>query len=185
MVLMGRSVGGWQGWRWTRCRVGGIVGAVEARGGRQRSTATDACLRWVVLTVWVVTVVLVVMALVLLAMNGPAPSFCLVRVALAVQAFAAFYATHALVASPGSLRSDQVLGWVGSWVSAPALLLVPLFCFLLFPDGRLPAPRWRLVAWLDGLILAMATVGPALRPGPLVVLPSVANPLGASGMAAH
>src|SRR6266536_3185924 len=40
-------------------------------------------------------------------------------------------------------------------------------------------------AWLDGLILAMATVGPALRPGPLVVLPSVANPLGASGMAAH
>ena len=205
------------------------MGAVEARGGRQRSTATDACLRWVVLTVWVVTVVLVVMALVLLAMNGPAPSFgriaaahgqrtvaaaagalctlafatvgativwhrrrqvvgwlfCLVGVALAVQAFAAFYATHALVASPGSLRGGQVLGWVGSWVSAPALLLVPLFCFLLFPDGRLPAPRWRLVAWLDGLILAMATVGPALRPGPLVVLPSVANPLGASGMAAH
>src|SRR6266542_3256821 len=183
MVLMGRSVGGWQGWRWTRCRVGGIVGAVEARGGRQRSTATDACLRWVVLTVWVVTVVLVVMALVLLAMNGPAPSFgriaaahgqrtvaaaagalctlafatvgativwhrrrqvvgwlfCLVGVALAVQAFAAFYATHALVASPGSLRGGQVLGWVGSWVSAPALLLVPLFCFLLFPDVRLPA----------------------------------------------
>src|SRR6266508_3070140 len=110
---------------------------------------------------------MVVMALVLLAMNGPAPSFgriaaahgqrtvaaaagalctlafatvgativwhrrrqvvgwlfCLVGVALAVQAFAAFYATHALVASPGSLRGGQVLGWVGSWVSAPALLL--------------------------------------------------------------
>lgn len=178
---------------------------------------------------WVATVGLVVMALILLANNGPAPSFgriaaahgqrtvaatagasctlafatvgatvvwrrprhvvswlfCLVGLSLAVQAFAAFYATHALVASPGSLPGGQVMGWVGTWVSAPALLLIPLFGFLLFPDGRLPAPRWRLVAWLDGLILAMATVGVAVRPGPLAVLPSVANPLGASGIVAR
>jgi hypothetical protein len=86
------------------------------------------------------------------------------------------------VASPGSLPGGQVLGWVGTWVSAPALLLVPLFCFLMFPDGRLPTPRWRLVAWLDWLILAVATVGVAVRPGPLAVLPSVSNPFGVSGM---
>jgi hypothetical protein len=109
--------------------------------------------------------------------------FCLVGVALAVQAFAAFYATHALVASPGSLRGGQVMGWLGTWVSAPALLCVPLLCFLLFPDGRLPAPRWRLVAWLDGLILAISTVALAVRPGPLAVLPSVANPFALSGPA--
>jgi hypothetical protein len=83
------------------------------------------------------------------------------------------------------LRGGQVMGWVATWVSAPALLLIPLFCFLWFLDGRLPAARWRLVAWLDGLILAMATVGLAVRPGPLAVLPSVANPLGASGMVAR
>jgi hypothetical protein len=205
------------------------VEAVEARRGRQGGTATDAGLLWMVVGVWGATVVLVVMALVLLARNGPAPSFgriaaahgqrtvaaaagalctlafatvgaavlwhrrrqvvgwlfCLGGLALAVQAFAAFYATHALVASPGSLRGGQLMGWLGTWVSAPALLLIPLFCFLLFPDGRLPAPRWRLVAWLDALILAMATVGVAVRPGPLAVLPSVANPFGASGMAAQ
>jgi hypothetical protein len=205
------------------------VEAVEPRRGRQGGTATDAGPRWMVVGVWVATVVLLVMALVLLAKNGPAPSFgriaaahgqrtvaaaagalctlafatvgaavlwhrrrqvvgwlfCLGGLALAVQAFAAFYATHALVASPGSLRGGQVMGWLGTWVSAPALLLIPLFCFLLFPDGRLPTPRWRLVAWLDGLILAMATVGLAVRPGPLAVLPSVANPLGASGMVAQ
>jgi MFS family permease len=202
---------------------------VEGWGGIQRATATDGGLRWTALVAWVATVVLVVMALALLAMNGSAPSFgriapahgqrtvaaaagalctlafatvgaavlwhrrrqvvgwlfCLGGLALAVQAFAAFYATHALVASPGSLRGGQVMGWLGTWVSAPALLLIPLFCFLLFPDGRLPAPRWRLVAWLDGLVLAMATVGVAVRPGPLAVLPSVANPLGASGMVAR
>ena len=202
--------------------------AVEARGGRQ-TTVPDGGLRWLAVGTWVATVALVVMALILLAKNGPAPSFgriaaahgqrtvaatagalctlacatvgatvvwhrrrhvvgwlfCLVGLSLAIQAFAAFYATHTLVASPGSLRGGQMMGWVGTWISAPALLLIPLFCFLLFPDGRLPAPRWRLVAWLDALILAIATVGLAVRPGPLVVLPSVPNPLGASGIVAR
>jgi hypothetical protein len=182
-----------------------------------------------VVGVWVATVVLVVVALVLLAKNGPAPSFgriaaahgqrtvaaaagalctlafasvgaavvwhrrhhvvgwlfCLGGLALAVQAFAAFYATHALVASPGSLPGGRVMAWLGTWVSAPALLLIPLFCFLLFPDGRLPSASWRPVAWLDGLILVMTTLGLAVRPGPLVVLPSVANPFGASGIVAR
>jgi hypothetical protein len=205
------------------------VEAVEARSGRLRGTAPDHGLRWMAVATWAATVVLVVMALVLLASNGPAPSFgriaaahgqrtvaaaagalctlafasvgatvvwrrprhpvgwlfCLVGLSLAVQAFAAFYATHALVASPGSLPGGRVMGWLGTWVSAPALGLIPLFCFLLFPDGRLPAPRWRLVAWLDGLILAVATAGLAVRRGPLAVLPSVANPFGASGMVAR
>src|SRR6266542_3331909 len=195
-------------------------------GRPKGAPAADGAL-WVVTVTWAATVVLVAMALVLLAKNGPAPSFgriaaahgqrtvaaiagasctlafatvgativwhhrrqrmgwlfCLVGLALAVQAFATFYATHALVARPGSLPGGQVMGWLGTWVSAPALLLISLFCFLLFPDGRLPAARWRLVAWLDGLILAMATVGLAVGPGPLAVLPSVANPLALSGTA--
>jgi hypothetical protein len=197
-------------------------------GRPKGAPAADGAL-WVVTVTWAATVVLVAMALVLLAKNGPAPSFgriaaahgqrtvaaiagasctlafatvgativwhhrrqrmgwlfCLVGLALAVQAFATFYATHALVARPGSLPGGQVMGWLGTWVSAPALLLIPLFCFLLFPDGRLPAARWRLVAWLDGLTLATATVGLAFHTGPLAVLPSVANPLAASGTAAR
>src|SRR6266508_141895 len=176
MLLMERSVS-LASLAWTVAGHGGIVEGVEARGGRRRRTAADGALRWMVVGAWVATVVLVVMALVLLAKNGPAPSFGRI--------VAAFYATHALVASPGSLPGGDVMGWLGTWVSAPALLLIPLFCFLLFPDGRLPAPRWRLVAWLDGLTLATATVGLAFRPGPLAVLPSVANPLAASGMAAQ
>jgi MFS family permease len=182
-----------------------------------------------VVGVWVATAVLVAMALVLLAKNGPAPSFgriaaahgqrtvaavagvlctlafatvgaavvwhrrhhlvgwlfCLGGLALAVQAFAAFYATHALVASPGSLPGGRVMGWLGTWVSAPALLLISLFCFLLFPDGRLPSASWRPVAWLDGLLLGVTTLGLTVRPGPLVVLPSATNPFGASGTAAR
>jgi hypothetical protein len=202
------------------------VEAVEPQGAGRSTTASNVGSRWLAVGVWVTTVVLVVLALVLLARNGPAPSFgriaaargqrtvaaaagasctlafvtvgaavvwyrgrhlvgwlfCLAGLCLAIQAFAAFYATHALVASPGSLPGGRVMGWLGTWISSPALLLVPLYYFLLFPDGRLPGPGWRLVAWLDGLVLAMGTVGLALRPGPLAVLPSVANPFGASGI---
>jgi hypothetical protein len=205
---------------------GGIVEAVEAQGGGRKRAAADVARRWLAVGIWVATVVLVVMALVLLAKNGSAPSFgriadargqrtvaaaagvlctlafvtvgatvvwhrrrqvvgwlfCLVGLSLAIQALAAFYATHALVASPGSLPGGPVMGWLGTWVSAPALLLIPLYCFLLFPDGRLPGPGWGLVAWLDGLVLAMATVAVAFRPGPLAVLPSVTNPFAASGI---
>ena len=109
--------------------------------------------------------------------------FCLVGLALAIQAFAGFYATYALVTSPGSLPGGQMMGWLGSWTAVPAILLIPLFCFLLFPDGRLPGPRWRIVAWFDGLTLAMMTVGVSFSAGPLAVLPSVANPLAPPAMA--
>src|SRR6266516_789048 len=191
MLLMGRSDEPGEGGVGRGAGCGGIVEAVEARGGRQGGTATDAGLLWIVVGVWVATVVLVVMALVLLAKNGPAPSFGRIAAAhgqRAIAAAAGALCTLAFATVGATIvwqRGGQVLGWLGTWVSAPALLLIPLFCFLLFPDGRLPSRRWRLVAWLDGLILAMATVGVAVRPGPLAVLPSVANPFGASGMAAR
>src|SRR6266511_3226934 len=175
MVLMGRSVGGWQGWRWTRCRVGGIVGAVEARGGRQRSTATDACLRWVVLTVWVVTVLLVVMALVLLAMNGPAPSFGRIAASHGQRTFGASgMAAHlaggllaaaalllplAVAASVGSLivrlrrargAQRQQLKWFASAAALVAVIAIPVL-----PAQAVAPTRWA-DAGLVVLIIAIA-----------------------------
>src|SRR6266545_1716448 len=93
--------------------------------------------------------------MVLLAMNGPAPSFGRI---------AAAHGQRTVAAAAGALCT-LAFATVGATIVWHR--------------------RRQVVAWLDGLILAMATVGPALRPGPLVVLPSVANPLGASGMAAH
>jgi two-component system, NarL family, sensor kinase len=48
--------------------------------------------------------------------------------------------------------------WVSNWVWVPGYWIVPTFLLLLFPDGRLPSPRWRPVAAMAaaGLVVSMA-----------------------------
>jgi hypothetical protein len=55
-----------------------------------------------------------------------------------------------------------VVGWFSNWTWLIALLAYALFVPLLFPDGRVPGPRWRIVAWLDGIALAGVFVAAAV-----------------------
>ena len=67
-----------------------------------------------------------------------------------VAAFAIFadrYASYALVEHPGSLPGGDWVAWVGGGIWHPAFGFF-VFAFLLFPNGRLPSPRWRPVAWV-------------------------------------
>jgi signal transduction histidine kinase len=69
--------------------------------------------------------------------------------------------------------------WLDSWLWIPATLLPTTFVLLLFPDGHLPSPRWRFVAWSTALGLALVVLGVMFHPGPLAImgLPE-ANPFG-------
>jgi hypothetical protein len=67
--------------------------------------------------------------------------------------------------------------WVGSWVWIAGIGPVATFGLLLFPDGRLPSPRWRPVAWVGGAGLACLLVGLALAPGRIVDT-TIENPVG-------
>ncbi len=69
-------------------------------------------------------------------------------------------------------------------------MLVAVGVPLLFPDGRLPSPRWRPALWLALLATALNSLNLAISPGPLdASLPEVANPfalsLGQPGAANH
>ena len=74
----------------------------------------------------------------------------------------------------------QYAAWLSSW-TGPGLLLAAAFLFLLFPDGRLPSRRWRLVAWIAAIGSSLTALGVAFAPGPLEARRSIANPIGIGG----
>jgi signal transduction histidine kinase len=71
----------------------------------------------------------------------------------------------------GPERSDvswvRVLDWLGAWLFVPGIYAPAIFLLLLFPDGRLPSPRWKPVAWVGGLAVLGAALQAALVPGPM------------------
>ncbi len=100
-----------------------------------------------------------------------------------IEVFAGNYSTYALFANPGSLPGGQVAAWFTSWVWIFGGSLV-LFIFLFFPDGRLPSPRWRPVAWLVLINTGLAAAPYALGQGPLEDFGGsspVVNPVGIPG----
>ena len=94
------------------------------------------------------------------------------------------YVRYGFITDPGSLpRPDLVAVLMSSsWV--PGIGLIGTFLILLFPDGRLPSPRWRPLAWFSAVVLIVLTVVIPLMPEPLPevtqvpYLPDVPNPLG-------
>ena len=87
------------------------------------------------------------------------------------------YAEFWLASGWGSQSLGATTAWFASWAWVVQTLAVT-FLLLLFPDGRLPSPRWRPVAWLAGLGIGGLALGFALEAGPLGDFPQVVNPYG-------
>ena len=75
-----------------------------------------------------------------------------------------------------------VAQWLILWIWIPTTLLPLTFLLLLFPDGRLPSPRWRPVAWSAGLATAWYIVSTALDPAPSADPHPRPNPFGLQGI---
>jgi signal transduction histidine kinase len=67
------------------------------------------------------------------------------------------YGVRALIAAPGSLPAGHLVMWL-YWVTGFLPWTILGITLLLFPDGRLPSPRWRPVAWLLTAIFAWGDV---------------------------
>ena len=96
------------------------------------------------------------------------------------------YAYIALVLRPGSLPGGEVVQVVNGALWVPPIVLMGVYLILLFPDGRLPSPRWRFVAWLAGVASVLTVTAIVLSPGPVedVFVPLASNPLGVLSEAA-
>jgi hypothetical protein len=90
------------------------------------------------------------------------------------------YAIYALLSQPASLPGAQVAAWLREWIWVPFVGLVGTYLVLLFPDGRLPSSRWRVVAGLAVVALVFSSLSKALLPGRLEETPGIAipNPFG-------
>jgi hypothetical protein len=107
--------------------------------------------------------------------------FCSVGVTIGLNSFVGDYAEFWLASGFGMSSLGETAAWLSSWLWILLVYFPTSLLLLLFPDGRLPSPRWRLVAWGVALGTAGGVVGNALKAGPLVDFPQIANPYGVDG----
>lgn len=90
----------------------------------------------------------------------------IVAIGHAVAAFSAGY--WELSVRWPDLPALRTIGWLTSWTWRPSLVVLATLVLLTVPDGKLPSPRWRPVAWA-AVVVAVADTGLALinpRPWP-------------------
>ncbi len=108
--------------------------------------------------------------------------FCGVGLLYATQRFAHAYADYALLvnfAFPGG----EYMAWFSMLVKSVIPFLAGVFVMLLFPDGTLPSPRWRIVAWTAVLGAVLEALYDAFDPDTLGTSAySVMNPFGWVGV---
>jgi hypothetical protein len=98
-----------------------------------------------------------------------------------VQLFCGEYAIYALVVERGALPGGQVSVWITCWLWVQTNVLVA-FMALLFPDGKLPSPRWRAIVWLNGVMAVAGSFTAAFLPGPSPFIEAIDNPFGLEGL---
>ena len=69
-----------------------------------------------------------------------------------------FNQQYAPLAVTEALPLVGLSSWLATWPALPGIAITITSSLQLFPDGRLPSPRWRPVAWVS----AAATVVPAV-----------------------
>ncbi len=78
---------------------------------------------------------------------------------------------------PGRLPFVAPIAWVTSWTADPMIGLLLVFLPLIYPSGRLPGSRWRIVGWMAIGGTGINIAADATRPGPLQNADWLANPV--------
>ncbi len=106
--------------------------------------------------------------------------FCIIGLSVIGDVASSQYVLYVRHVAP-SLPAATLVAWFASWAGFVGLGLAATLMLLLFPDGRPPSPRWRVVGWLAVLLIGITVLALAVRPGPLDTEPTIPNPFGISG----
>jgi hypothetical protein len=85
--------------------------------------------------------------------------FLVIGLSQALATFASMYSGYGPASHTSPLPFAAELSWAGVWAWAPGYVLLLTLSVLLFPDGRLPSPRWRPLVWLVAASLVLI-IGP-------------------------
>lgn len=107
----------------------------------------------------------------------------LIGFASALNSLSIEYSVYAVLTDPGGLPGGQIAAWLANWTWVIYVGFMGTVLVLVFPDGRLPSPRWRPVLAAALLGMAMAATGFILSPGRFVSVPWASNPFGIEGLA--
>src|SRR5919112_3331536 len=89
------------------------------------------------------------------------------------------YGVYSLFTAPGALPAGVWAAWFGAWARGIGGFFMVVFLLLLFPTGRLPTRRWRVVVWAAAGYVALFTLVNWLSPvSQDFRLSSIRNPLG-------
>ncbi len=81
-----------------------------------------------------------------------------------------------------SLPFVVLVDWVSAWCGNLSIILAAVWIPLLFPDGHLPGPRWRVVAWAAAILTVVGTLALAIVPdGEHGYAGTLPNPIAVSG----
>ncbi len=106
--------------------------------------------------------------------------FCGIGLLHNAQRFTMAYADYALIEKL-ALPWGEYGAWFSTWIGF-AIPTLGVFLMLLFPDGRLPSRRWRIVVWAALCGAVLTAFGDAFMPGPLPTHYYVENPLVVAGV---
>jgi hypothetical protein len=100
--------------------------------------------------------------------------FCCLGLLYTAQRCTVAYADYALLEN-FTLPWGEYVAWFSTWIGF-ANPTLGVFLMLLFPDGRLPSRRWRILVWVTILGAAITALGVAFMPGILLTHRYVNNP---------
>lgn len=108
----------------------------------------------------------------------------LIGFAWMLSGFLDWYVAWGLVVAPGSLPAAETVQILASASWVPPILLMGVYLILLFPDGHLPSPRWRVLSWGAAVLGTLLVAFIVLWPGPVadVRVPLESNPLGVAAL---
>lgn len=87
----------------------------------------------------------------------------LIPLAVGIERLAGAYVVVQVDSQPADLVGRVALWMAGtSWLSGLAVVLLVGYLPLLYPNGRLPSPRWKVAAWLTAIVAAVEVIGSSL-----------------------